>query len=162
EPACAAAADETTGQTSPQPSPSQGEGVAAFPPLTKGRARVGFDPFSDFADLVAQRRQEADDYYATLIPPTLGEDLPMIVRQAMAYEWKFNAVNPPVSAWAAWRIYSMERKQTGSGDRFFLERVFHKLLINFTWWVNRKDDEGNNVFQGGFLGLDNIGVFDRS
>ncbi|HEX2913024.1 MAG TPA: glucosidase [Chloroflexia bacterium] len=79
-----------------------------------------------------------------------------------AYEWAFNDVNPPVFAWAAWRVYKMEQKQTGKADRAFLETVFHKLLMNFTWWVNRKDSEGKNVFQGGFLGLDNIGVFDRS
>jgi Glycosyl hydrolase family 63 C-terminal domain len=82
--------------------------------------------------------------------------------QIPAYEWKFEDVNPPVHAWAAWRVYTIERRRTGKGDRTFLERVFHKLLMNFTWWVNRKDTEGNNVFEGGFLGLDNIGVFDRS
>jgi len=79
-----------------------------------------------------------------------------------AYEWAFGDVNPPVYAWAAWRIYKIEEKARGKADRDFLEMVFHKLLINFTWWVNRKDSEGNNIFQGGFLGLDNIGVFDRS
>jgi hypothetical protein len=82
--------------------------------------------------------------------------------QVPAYEWAFGDVNPPVLAWAAWRIYKMEKKHFGVSDRMFLERVFHKLMINFTWWVNRKDSEGKNVFQGGFLGLDNIGVFDRS
>jgi len=82
--------------------------------------------------------------------------------QLPAYEWAFGDVNPPVHAWAAWRVYKVERKRRGTGDRKFLERVFHKLLLNFTWWVNRKDAEGKNVFQGGFLGLDNIGVFDRS
>ena len=81
--------------------------------------------------------------------------------QIPAYEWAFGDVNPPVLAWAAWRVYKIDQKQTG-GDRAFLETVFHKLLLNFTWWVNRKDSEGNNIFQGGFLGLDNIGVFDRS
>ena len=79
-----------------------------------------------------------------------------------AYEWNFDDLNPPVLAWAAWRVYQIERKQTGKGDRAFLETIFHKMLIAFTWWVNRKDSEGNNIFQGGFLGLDNIGVFDRS
>ncbi|HXP35742.1 MAG TPA: hypothetical protein VN827_09365 [Chthoniobacterales bacterium] len=79
-----------------------------------------------------------------------------------AYEWNFDDVNPPVLAWAAWRVYQIERKQTGKGDRAFLETIFHKMLIAFTWWVNSKDSEGNNIFQGGFLGLDNIGVFDRS
>jgi hypothetical protein len=82
--------------------------------------------------------------------------------QLPAYEWAFGDVNPPVHAWAAWRVYKVEKKRRGRGDRKFLERVFHKLLLNFTWWVNRKDAEGKNVFQGGFLGLDNIGVFDRS
>jgi hypothetical protein len=79
-----------------------------------------------------------------------------------AYEWAFGDVNPPVHAWAALRVYKIERRITGRADRAFLERIFHKLLLNFTWWVNRKDPEGRNVFQGGFLGLDNIGVFDRS
>jgi hypothetical protein len=82
--------------------------------------------------------------------------------QLPAYEWALADVNPPVHAWAAWRVYKIERKRKGEGDLKFLERVFHKLLLNFTWWVNRKDTEGNNIFQGGFLGLDNIGVFDRS
>jgi hypothetical protein len=82
--------------------------------------------------------------------------------QIPAYEWSFGDVNPPVHAWAAWRVYKIEKKRKGVGDRLFLERVFHKLLLNFTWWVNRKDAEGKNIFQGGFLGLDNIGVFDRS
>ena len=83
--------------------------------------------------------------------------------QMPAYEWAFSDVNPPVHAWAAWRVYQIDRDaRGGSGDLAFLERVFHKLMLNFTWWVNRKDAEGRNVFQGGFLGLDNIGVFDRS
>ncbi|MFN8514601.1 MAG: glucosidase [Chloroflexia bacterium] len=82
--------------------------------------------------------------------------------QIPAYEWAFGDVNPPVIAWAAWRVYKIEQEQHGRADRQFLERTFHKLMLNFTWWVNRKDEEGNNVFQGGFLGLDNIGVFDRS
>ncbi len=82
--------------------------------------------------------------------------------QIPAYEWAFGDVNPPVHAWAAWRVYKIEKKMRGEGDTLFLERVFHKLLLNFTWWVNRKDADGKNLFQGGFLGLDNIGVFDRS
>ncbi len=82
--------------------------------------------------------------------------------QIPAYEWAFGDVNPPVHAWATWRVYKIEEKRTGKGDRMFLERVFQKLLLNFTWWVNRKDAEGSNIFEGGFLGLDNIGVFDRS
>jgi len=82
--------------------------------------------------------------------------------QLPAYEWNFSDVNPPVQAWAALRLYEAEQKRNGKGDRKFLERVFTKLLLNFTWWVNRKDPRGLNVFEGGFLGMDNIGVFDRS
>ena len=81
--------------------------------------------------------------------------------QLPAYEWGLGDVNPPVHAWAAWRVYKIDKKRTGKGDRAFLERIFHKLLLNFTWWVNRKDADGMNIFQGGFLGLDNIGIFDR-
>jgi hypothetical protein len=82
--------------------------------------------------------------------------------QIPAYEWALGDVNPPVHAWAAWRVYKIDKKRKGKGDRGFLQRIFHKLMLNFTWWVNRKDAEGMNIFQGGFLGLDNIGVFDRS
>ncbi|HMQ15241.1 MAG TPA: hypothetical protein PKC49_04630, partial [Phycisphaerae bacterium] len=89
--------------------------------------------------------------------------------QLPAYEWAFGDVNPPVHAWATWRVFQIDRKQRRmagdpgyAGDLVFLERVFHKLMLNFTWWVNRKDAQGRNIFQGGFLGLDNIGVFDRS
>jgi hypothetical protein len=88
--------------------------------------------------------------------------------QLPAYEWAFGDVNPPVHAWAAFRVFQIDRRQRretnpdAPGDLFFLERVFQKLLMNFTWWVNRKDAQGHNIFQGGFLGLDNIGVFDRS
>jgi hypothetical protein len=105
------------------------------------------------------------------VDPELAKDQLMILLrewymhpngQIPAYEWSFDDVNPPVHAWAAWRVFQIDRQMHGSGDRGFLERVFHKLLLNFTWWVNRKDPNGLNVFQGGFLGLDNIGVFDRS
>ncbi|MDW7760607.1 MAG: glucosidase [Acidobacteriota bacterium] len=82
--------------------------------------------------------------------------------QLPAYEWALGDVNPPVHAWACLRVYEIEREMTGRGDVAFLKRTFHKLLLNFTWWVNRKDLEGRNIFQGGFLGLDNIGIFDRS
>lgn len=82
--------------------------------------------------------------------------------QIPAYEWNFSDVNPPVHCKATWQIYLIDKSIRGSGDRAFLESMFHKLLMNFTWWVNRKDELGNNVFEGGFLGLDNIGVFDRS
>jgi hypothetical protein len=88
--------------------------------------------------------------------------------QLPAYEWAFGDVNPPVHAWAAFRVFQIDRKQRRKsdlqdpGDIMFLERVFQKLLLNFTWWVNRKDEQGRNIFQGGFLGLDNIGIFNRS
>ncbi|NJN85930.1 MAG: glucosidase [Leptolyngbyaceae cyanobacterium SL_7_1] len=82
--------------------------------------------------------------------------------QIPAYEWAFSDVNPPVHAWATWRVYKIEQKMYGRKDRQFLERVFQKLLLNFTWWVNRKDRNGRNIFEGGFLGMDNVGVFDRS
>ncbi|MEW5976676.1 MAG: glucosidase [Acidobacteriota bacterium] len=107
---------------------------------------------------------------AVVDPDFAKEQLVLLLRewymhpngQIPAYEWAFGDVNPPVHAWAAWRVYKIDRKMSGRADLAFLERVFHKLLLNFTWWVNRKDAEDNNVFQGGFLGLDNIGVFDRS
>ncbi len=82
--------------------------------------------------------------------------------QIPAYEWNFSDVNPPVHAWGAWQVYSIDKETKGEGDIEFLAKVFHKLLMNFTWWVNQKDSSGNNLFEGGFLGLDNIGVFDRS
>ena len=107
---------------------------------------------------------------ATIDPDFAKEQLVLLLRewymhpngQIPAYEWAFGDVNPPVHAWAAWRVYKIEKRLRGKGDQVFLSRVFHKLLLNFTWWVNRKDAEGRNIFQGGFLGLDNIGVFDRS
>jgi hypothetical protein len=83
--------------------------------------------------------------------------------QIPAYEWSFSDVNPPVHAWATWKVYEIDKQMNGGvGDLTFLERIFHKLLLNFTWWVNLKDEGGNNIFGGGFLGMDNIGVFDRS
>jgi hypothetical protein len=82
--------------------------------------------------------------------------------QIPAYEWEFSDLNPPVHAWAVWRVYNMDRHLTGRADHAFLERCFHKLLINFAWWVNKVDREGNNIFEGGFLGMDNITVVDRS
>lgn len=82
--------------------------------------------------------------------------------QIPAYEWHFSDVNPPVHAWAAYKVYEIDKQKTGKGDITFLKRVFNKLSLNFTWWVNQKDRSNNNVFEGGFLGLDNIGVFDRS
>src|SRR5262252_5382798 len=107
---------------------------------------------------------------AQVDPDFAKEQLTLLLRewymhpngQLPAYEWAFGDVNPPVHAWACWRVYKIEKRIRGVADRVFLEQAFHKLLLNFTWWVNRKDAEGMNVFQGGFLGLDNIGVFDRS
>ena len=229
----------------------------------KSKDEVGAaGPFERFDDLISLRREEADDYYATVIPRDLGADARAVMRQAFAgllwskqyyhyvvkewldgdpaqppppaarlegrnhdwvqvynadvismpdtweypwyaawdlafhcvalavvdpdfakdqltlllrewymhpngqlpaYEWALGDVNPPVHAWAVWRVYKIDKKSRGGkGDRRFLERCFHKLLLNFTWWVNRKDADGSNVFEGGFLGLDNIGVFDRS
>ncbi len=93
----------------------------------------------------------------------LGESYMHPNGQLPAYEWNFGDANPPVHAWACWRVFQIDRQQRGDkGDLGFLERTFHKLMLNFNWWVNRKDAFGRNVFQGGFLGLDNIGVFDRS
>jgi len=108
--------------------------------------------------------------YASLDPDFAKEQLILLMRewymnpygQIPAYEWNFSDVNPPVQAWACLEVYKAEKEKTGRGDTLFLERVFQKLLINFTWWVNRKDKLNNNVFEGGFLGLDNIGVFDRN
>jgi len=107
---------------------------------------------------------------ATIDPDFAKEQVLLFLRewymhsngQIPAYEWALGDVNPPVHAWAAWRVYKIEKRIRGVADRKFLARAFQKLLLNFTWWVNRKDAEGMNIFQGGFLGLDNIGVFDRS
>jgi hypothetical protein len=82
--------------------------------------------------------------------------------QIPAYEWEFSDLNPPVHAWAVWRVYNLDRQRNGTSDVDFLERCFHKMLINFAWWINKVDGQGNNIFEGGFLGLDNITVFDRS
>jgi len=108
--------------------------------------------------------------FASIDPQFAKEQLILLCRewymhpngQMPAYEWAFGDVNPPVHAWSALKVYKIEKELTGKGDREFLEKVFQKLLLNFTWWVNRKDADGNNIFQGGFLGLDNIGIFDRS
>jgi hypothetical protein len=108
--------------------------------------------------------------FALIDPDYAKEQLLLLLRewymhpngQIPAYEWAFSDVNPPVHAWAAIRVYQIEGKMYGRHDRAFLERVFQKLLLNFTWWVNRKDASGNNIFEGGFLGLDNIGPFDRT
>ena len=108
--------------------------------------------------------------FARIDPQFAKEQLLLMTRewymhpngQLPAYEFAFGDVNPPVHAWAAWRVYKIAVDADGQRDRVFLARMFKKLLLNFTWWVNRKDAEGRNLFSGGFLGLDNIGVFDRS
>lgn len=81
--------------------------------------------------------------------------------QMPAYEWALSDANPPIGGWATWRIYSIDRGRTGTGDRVFLKKSFFKLLMGYAWWANRVDQTGDNVFEGGFLGLDNIGIFDR-
>jgi hypothetical protein len=108
--------------------------------------------------------------FAMIDPDFAKKQLALLLRewyqapngQLPAYEWEFSDVNPPVHPWACWRVFKIDAKLTGKPDYTFLESAFHKLLMNFTWWVNRKDSAGNNIFEGGFLGLDNIGVFDRS
>jgi hypothetical protein len=108
--------------------------------------------------------------FALVDPDYAKDQLSLLLRewymapngQLPAYEWEFSDVNPPVHAWSCWRVFQIDRKLRGTPDYVFLEACFHKLLMNFTWWVNRKDSQGNNIFEGGFLGLDNIGVFDRS
>ena len=107
----------------------------------------------------------------TLIDPEFAKDQLLLMLfeqfqhpngQIPAYEWEFSDLNPPVHAWAVWRVYNMDRERSGKADLAFLEKCFHKLLINFAWWVNKVDKAGNNIFEGGFLGLDNITLFDRS
>jgi hypothetical protein len=160
------------------------EGDPAGPPPPEGHRRGRNHEWTHLynADIISMPDKWEYPWYASwdlafyCVPLALvdsefaKEQLMLMVRewymhpngQLPAYEWAFGDVNPPVHAWAAWRVYKIEKKRRGTGDRTFLQRIFHKLLLNFTWWVNRKDAEGRNVFQGGFLGLDNIAVFDRS
>ena len=152
------------------------------PPAGRGRIRNGDWRHVNNADVMSMPDTWEYPWYAAwdlalqcvtlaLVDPEFAKgQLVLLTRewfmhpngQLPAYEWQFGDVNPPVHAWAAWRIYQADRDRTGVADRPFLERVFHKLMLNFNWWVNRKDVSGRNVFQGGFLGLDNIGLFDRS
>ncbi len=160
------------------------EGDPAFPKPSEGRKHGRNNEWQHLynADVISMPDKWEYPWYAAwdlafhcvplaLVDSEFAKDqLTLMVRewymhpngQLPAYEWAFGDVNPPVHAWAAWRVYKIEKKRRGVGDRAFLQHIFHKLLLNFTWWVNRKDAEGRNVFQGGFLGLDNIGVFDRS
>src|SRR5207248_2670699 len=153
------------------------------PPAARRHARNSDWPHLNNADIVAMPDKWEYPWYAAwdlafhavtlaVIDPGFAKtQLLLLTRdwymhpngQLPAYEWAFGDVNPPVHAWAAWRVYEIDREHRGGeGDWDFLERVFHKLMLNFTWWVNRKDVEGRNIFQGGFLGLDNIGIFDRN
>ncbi len=159
-----------------------GDPAQPAPPASRNYGRNGDWPHVYNADVISMPDKWEYPWYAAwdlafhcvplaLVDPDFAkEQLVLFLRewymhpngQLPAYEWALGDVNPPVHAWSAWRVYKIEKKKRGRGDRAFLERVFQKLLLNFTWWVNRKDAEGMNVFQGGFLGLDNIGVFDRS
>ena len=160
------------------------DGDPAGPPPPEGRKKGRNHQWSTLynADVVSMPDKWEYPWYAAwdlafhciplaqVDPDFAKEQLTLLLRewymhpngQLPAYEWAFGDVNPPVHAWAAWRVYKIEKRIRGKADRNFLECIFHKLLLNFTWWVNRKDAEGMNIFQGGFLGLDNIGVFDRS
>ena len=160
----------------------EGDPAGPEPPAERNRGRNSDWSHLYNADVISMPDKWEYPWYAAwdlafhcvplaLVDPDFAKDqLTLMVRewymhpngQLPAYEWALGDVNPPVHAWAAWRVYKIDKKRRGVGDRKFLKRIFHKLLLNFTWWVNRKDAEGRNVFQGGFLGLDNIGVFDRS
>src|SRR5215467_13684518 len=155
-----------------------GDPLQPPPPPARRHGRNSDWPHLNNADIIAMPDKWEYPWYAAwdlafhavtlaLIDPGFAKNqLLLLTRdwymhpngQLPAYEWAFGDVNPPVHAWAAWRVYEI----AGDQDYLFLERVFHKLLLNFTWWVNRKDAQGNNLFEGGFLGLDNIGPFDRS
>ena len=160
------------------------EGDPAGPPPPESRKKGRNQEWSNLynADIISMPDKWEYPWYAAwdlafhcvplaqVDPEFAKEQLTLLLRewymhpngQLPAYEWAFGDVNPPVHAWAAWRVYKIEKRVRGVADRVFLESIFHKLLLNFTWWVNRKDAEGMNIFQGGFLGLDNIGIFDRS
>ena len=160
-----------------------GDPLQPTPPAARRNGRNSDWPHLNNADIIVMPDKWEYPWYAAwdlafhavtvaLIDPSFAKNqLLLLTRdwymhpngQLPAYEWAFGDVNPPVHAWAAWRVYEIDREHRGGeGDWDFLERVFHKLMLNFTWWVNRKDVEGRNIFQGGFLGLDNIGIFDRS
>ena len=157
-------------------------GQPSPPPERNGGRNRRWDHLSN-RDIISMPDKWEYPWYATwdlafhcipfaLIDPSFAKDqLKLLTKdwymhpngEMPAYEWDYGASNPPVHAWACWRVYEIDKfKNNDTGDTEFMETVFHKLMINFTWWVNRKDDEGNNIFEGGFLGLDNIGVFDRN
>jgi hypothetical protein len=161
----------------------KGDPTQPAPPATRLKGRNNDWPHLNNNDIISMPDKWEYPWYASwdlafhcislaLIDPEFAKGQILLMTrewymhpngQLPAYEWNFSDVNPPVHAWSAWRVFELERRQRGgTGDLDFLKRVFHKLLLNFTWWVNRKDVAGRNLFQGGFLGLDNIGVFDRS
>jgi hypothetical protein len=160
----------------------EGDGHLPSPPDERKQGRNSDWPHLYNSDVISMPDKWEYPWYAAwdlafhciplaLVDPDFAkEQLMLMLRewymhpngQIPAYEWAYGDVNPPVHAWAAMRVYQIEKKRGGKGDRKFLARIFQKLMLNFTWWVNRKDSEGLNVFEGGFLGLDNIGVFDRS
>jgi hypothetical protein len=161
----------------------QGDPLTMPPPPERGHGRNSEWLHLNNADVISMPDKWEYPWYAAwdlafhtiplaMVDPTFAKNQLLLMTrvwymhpngQIPAYEWAFGDVNPPVHAWAVWEVYKMERDANGGiGDTDFLERELHKLILNFTWWVNRKDPEGRNVFQGGFLGLDNIGVFDRS
>jgi len=160
----------------------EGDPTQPTPPASRRQGRNREWKHLNTADVISMPDKWEYPWFATwdlafhciplaLVDPRFAKDqLLLLLREwyqhpngdVPAYEWAFGDSNPPVLASAARRIYELDRAQTGVADVGFLERVFHKLMLNFTWWVNRKDSEGNNVFEGGFLGLDNVGVFDRS
>ena len=159
-----------------------GDPAGPKPPASRKNGRNAHWPHLDNLDVISMPDKWEYPWYAVwdlafhtiplaMIDPFFAkEQLLLFLRewymhpngQIPAYEWSFSDVNPPVHAWAAWRVYKIDRNLMGKADVAFLEKAFHKLLLNFTWWVNRKDAADNNIFEGGFLGLDNIGVFDRS
>lgn len=160
----------------------KGDPSAPKPPLARMQARNHEWKHLNNADIISMPDKWEYPWYASwdlafhciplsMIDPAFAKkQLKLLVRewymhpngQLPAYEWNFSDVNPPVQAWSTFRIFKIDEKINGQPDIAFLESVFHKLLLNFTWWVNRKDKDGNNMFEGGFLGLDNIGLFDRS
>jgi len=160
----------------------KGDPAQPVPPLERKNGRNSDWFHIDNADIISMPDKWEYPWYATwdvafhciplaLIDPEFTKEQLLLFTkewymhpngQLPAYEWDFGDVNPPVHAWAVWRVYKIDEKHNGKGDIDFLERAFHKLLLNFTWWVNKKDMDGHNIFQGGFLGMDNIGVFDRS
>ena len=160
---------------------AQGDAEPPKPPEGHGQRNEGW-PYFRASEVISMPDKWEYPWFAawdlafhtipfTLIDPKFAkEQLLLLMRewymhpngQIPAYEWAFSDTNPPVHAWAALRVYQIENRLTGRADADFLKRAFHKLLLNFTWWINRKDAEGNNLFEGGFLGLDNIGVFDRN